>query len=211
MKKIMSLVLVLAIVLTFSGCGKKNIEKIPSLETIITMDEGDINSVLPGYTIDQLKEAWGAPNDSDENESVWYLNNMRLIVNNKRLGKVVVCSLEETTNDEPLMDYNSAYLQIDKAKVVDITSSNSIVVEIMNDVEHEKNEYSLSNGEIVSAVFSEDNQRAIDFISKLHVGSIINISRYDTTKPQNTTPYMNLECTGIDIYDEKGETIIEYF
>ena len=211
MKKITLLALVLVMVLVFAGCGTKDIEKIPSLETIITMDEGDINSVLPGYTIDQLKEAWGAPNDSIVNESVWYFNEIRLIVNNNWLGKVVVCGLEEATTDETLMDYGPAHLQIDKAVIVDIPSSNSIVVEIMNEVEHEKDEYSLGNGEIVSAIFSEDNQRAIDLIGTLHIGSIVNISRYDTTKPQDITPNMTLECTGIDIYDEKGEIIVEYF
>lgn len=211
MKKITLLALVLVMVLVFAGCGTKDIEKIPSLETIITMDEGGINSVLPGYTIDQLKEAWGAQNDSSVNESVWYLNETRLIVNNNWLGKVVVCGLEEATTDETLMDYGSAHLQIDKAVIVDIPSSNSIVVEIMNEVEHVKDEYSLDNGEIVFAIFSEDNQRAIDLIGTLHIGSIVNISRYDTTKPQDTTPNMTLECTGIDIYDEKGEIIVEYF
>ena len=106
---------------------------------------------------------------------------------------------------------HGGHLLIDKAVIVNIPSDNSIVVKIINEVEHEKDEYSLSNGEIVSAVFSEDNQRAIDFIGTLHVGSIVNISRYGTTKPQNTTPHMTLGCTGIDIYDEKGETIVEYF
>ena len=101
MKKIMSLILILVMVMAFAGCGKKDIEKLPSLETIITMDEGDINSVLPGYTIDQLEETWGAPNNSSENESVWYLNDMRLIVNYNWLGKVVVCGLEEAPDPNP--------------------------------------------------------------------------------------------------------------
>lgn len=101
MKKIMSLILILVMVMAFAGCEKKDIEKIPSLETIITMDEGDINSVLPGYTIEQLKEAWGVPNDSCEQTDVWYLNDMRLIVNCNWLGEVVVCGLEEAATDEP--------------------------------------------------------------------------------------------------------------
>ena len=100
MKKIMSLILILATTFALNGCGKKNIEKIPSLETIITMDEGDINTVLSGYTIEQLKEVWGTPNDSDMNESVWYLNNMCLIVSDNWLGEVVVCSLDESTTGE---------------------------------------------------------------------------------------------------------------
>ena len=100
MKKILATILVLIMVLAFAGCGKKDSEKIPDLETVFTMDEGDINSVLPGYTIDQLKEAWGAPKDSDVDESVWYLNDMRLIVNCNWLGEVVVCGLEKTTSDD---------------------------------------------------------------------------------------------------------------
>lgn len=206
MKKLIVLSLALVLTISLAGCGKNNIEKLPSLETIAEMDEGDVNSILPGYKIDQLKEAWGAPNDSDEQTNVWYLGDVRLIVNTNWLGEVTVCGLDKAPDDN-----NSAHLQIDKAVVVDITSSNSIVVEIANDLEHEKDEYSLSNGETVSAVFSDDNQRAINIISKLQVGSVINISRLDTTKPQNTAPYITLECTGIDIYDEKGETIVEYF
>ena len=95
MKKVLSVILIVAMILPIAGCGKKNAETIPSLQTIITMDEGDINSVLPGYTIDQLKEAWGAPNDSGEQTDVWYLNDMRLIVNCNWLGEVVVCGLEK--------------------------------------------------------------------------------------------------------------------
>lgn len=106
---------------------------------------------------------------------------------------------------------NDAHLRIDKAEVVEIQSKNSILVKIKNEPEHEKDEYNFTNGDIVSVIYSEENQRAIDFIRKLHVGSIVNISRYNTTKPQNTTPYMTLECTGIDIYDDKGESIVELF
>ena len=121
----------------------------------------------------------------------------------------VIAIRQDPVNDQAYSE--GAHLNIDKAVIVDIPSVNSIVVEIINETEHEKNEYSLSNGEIVSAVFFEDNQRAIDLISTLHVGSIGNLSRYDTTKIQNTTPYMILECTGNDIYDDQGESIIEYY
>mgnify|MGYP000913796721 CR=1 FL=1 len=122
----------------------------------------------------------------------------------------------------PLVDYpegyspeqkndNNAHLRIDKAEVVEIQSKNSILVKIKNELEHEKDEYTFTNGDIVSIIYSEENQRAIDFIRKLHVGSIVNISRYNTTKPKNATPYMTLECSGIDIYDDKGENIVEFF
>ncbi len=100
MKKIISLVLVLIMVLPFAGCSKKNIEKIPDLETIITMDEGDINSFLPGYKIEQLKEAWGAPDDSGASESVWCLNDVRLVVHYNWHGKVVVAGIETPTDTE---------------------------------------------------------------------------------------------------------------
>ena len=125
-------------------------------------------------------------------------------------GVVVVVITNRERNDNQLTA-GGAYHISDKAVIVDIPSNNCIVVEIMNETESEKDEYSLSNGELVSAVFSKDNQRAIDFIGGLHVGSIVNISRYNNTKPQNTTPYITLKCTGIDIYDDKGETIVEYF
>lgn len=125
-------------------------------------------------------------------------------------GVIMVVITNRERNDNQLTG-GGAYHISDKAVIVDIPSNNCIVVEIMNETENEKDEYSLSNGEIVSAVFSKDNQRAIDFIGRLHVGSIVNISRYNNTKPQNTTPYKTVECTGIDIYDDKGEEIVEFF
>lgn len=125
-------------------------------------------------------------------------------------GVVIVVAMNRNCIGNRESGYG-AHVLSDKAVIIDIPSSTCIVVEIMNEAEHEKNEYSLSNGDIVSAVFSKDNQRAIDFIAKLHVGSIINISRNDTTKPQNTSPYITLECQGIDIYDDKGEEIVEFF
>ena len=121
---------------------------------------------------------------------------------------VVITNRERNDNQ---LTGGGAYHISDKAVIVDIPSNNCIVVEIMNETENEKDEYSLSNGELVSAVFSKENQRAIDFIGKLHVGSIVNISRNNNTKPQNTTPYKTVECTGIDIYDDKGEEVVEFF
>ena len=126
------------------------------------------------------------------------------------VGVVMIVIINRERNDNQLTG-GGAYHISDKAVIVDIPSNNCIVVEIMNETENEKDEYSLSNGELVSAVFSKDNQRAIDFIGKLHIGSIINISRNNNTKPQNTTPYKTVECTGIDIYDDKGEEIVEFF
>jgi len=126
------------------------------------------------------------------------------------VGVIIVVAMNRNCIGNRESGYG-AHVLSDKAVIIDIPSSTCIVVEIMNEAEHEKNEYSLSNGDIVSAVFSEDNQRAIDFIAKLHVGSIVNISRYDTTKPQKATPHMTLECTGIDICDDKGEEIVEFF
>lgn len=126
------------------------------------------------------------------------------------VGVVMIVIINRERNDNQLTG-GGAYHISDKAVIVDIPSNNCIVVEIINETENEKDEYSLSNGELVSAVFSKDNQRAIDFIGKLHIGSIINISRNNNTKPQNTTPYKTVECTGIDIYDDKGEEIVEFF
>ena len=100
MKKLIVLSLALVLTTSLTGCGKNNIEKLPSLETIVEMDEGDINSVLPGYKIEQLKEAWGTPNDSDEQTNVWYLDDMRLIVNTNWLGEVVVCGLEKANQGQ---------------------------------------------------------------------------------------------------------------
>ncbi|QNU65755.1 hypothetical protein EHE19_012630 [Ruminiclostridium herbifermentans] len=105
----------------------------------------------------------------------------------------------------------NAHLLINKVRVAEIKSEHSIIVEVLDGSKSTEGEYSLVKGDIICVNYSDTNERAIELISKLNAGSIVNISRHNTTKPSNIKPYKTLECTGIDIYDSDGENVIEYF
>ena len=42
------------------------------------MSEADVNSLLPGYHIDQLREVWGKPDTSENSTACWKLGNSEL-------------------------------------------------------------------------------------------------------------------------------------
>lgn len=113
----------------------------------------------------------------------------------------------------------SAHLLIDRAKVLKVESDTTILVEILpriidgepRYVTEREDEYSLVTGDKVLAVFSEKNERAKEFMRKLESESIINISRPDNSKIDfGQTPPV-VKCTGVDIYDADGLTVVEYF
>ena len=49
---------------------RKSNDNLPSLSTISEMDEADVNSLLMGYRIIQLREVWGEPTHSKDNEDI---------------------------------------------------------------------------------------------------------------------------------------------
>ena len=48
--------------------NRKSNDNLPTLTAIAEMSEADVNSLLPGYHIDQLREVWGKP-DTSENST----------------------------------------------------------------------------------------------------------------------------------------------
>ena len=44
------------------------------------MSEADVNSLLPGYHIDQLREVWGKPDTSENSTACWKLGNDTTLV-----------------------------------------------------------------------------------------------------------------------------------
>ena len=51
------------------------------------MSEADVNSLLPGYHIDQLREVWGKPDSSENSTACWKLgNDTTLVVSYKNNG-----------------------------------------------------------------------------------------------------------------------------
>ncbi len=59
------------------------------------MGEADVNSILPGYNIDQLKEVWGKPNTSEDGTAYWKIGDVTLVVNYKNNGVVAICGLKD--------------------------------------------------------------------------------------------------------------------
>lgn len=106
---------------------------------------------------------------------------------------------------------SSAYLLIDKVHVVELESEYSIIVEVLSGKESRENEFALVSGEKIRVVYDYNNERITEFMGKIKVGSIINISRRNTTKLQLEQMPPTLECTGMDIYDDKGEKVVEYY
>ena len=68
MKKKLSVmtVIILALAICVSAWfygyyNRKSNDNLPTLTAIAEMSEADVNSLLPGYHIDQLREVWGKP------------------------------------------------------------------------------------------------------------------------------------------------------
>jgi len=82
---------------------RKSNDNLPALAAVSEMDEADVNSLLTGYKIAQLREVWGEPTCSKDNEDVWQIADMTLTVNYKNNGVVAICSLKDE-NVTPLGD-----------------------------------------------------------------------------------------------------------
>ena len=60
------------------------------------MSEADVNSLLPGYHIDQLREVWGKPDTSENSTACWkHGNDTTLVVSYKNNGIVAICGLKD--------------------------------------------------------------------------------------------------------------------
>ena len=72
MKKKLSVIAVIILVLAicvsawfYGYYNHKSNDNLPTLAAIAEMSEADVNSLLPGYHIDQLREVWGKPDTSE--------------------------------------------------------------------------------------------------------------------------------------------------
>lgn len=76
----------------------KSNDNLPTLMAISEMSESDINSLLVGYKINQLREVWEAPNYSEDSIDSWQIGDVTLVVSYKNNGVVVVCGLENRSD-----------------------------------------------------------------------------------------------------------------
>ena len=91
MKKIMSIVLVLIFLLGLFGCSKENI---PTIREVSQMKYKEVNEVLSGKEIQEIREAWGEPAEHDQNEDVYQLDeSMLLMITYTDAGVVESCEL----------------------------------------------------------------------------------------------------------------------
>lgn len=76
------------------SAGKSN-DNLPDLTSIAQMSEAEVNDVLPGYKITQLREVWGEPDQSEGSTDSWKTGNVTLVVNYKNNGVVAICGLKD--------------------------------------------------------------------------------------------------------------------
>ena len=92
MKKFVSLALVLTFLLSLMGCDNK--DNIPSISEVSQMKYLEVNEALTGKNIQEIRDAWGAPTESDSNEDVWQLDeSMLLIIAYNATGVIENCEL----------------------------------------------------------------------------------------------------------------------
>ena len=75
---------------------RKSTDNLPALDTALQMDEGDLNALLSGYQLDQLKTVWGEPDESKSSgqNNTWRLPDGRgVLVSSKADGTVVICAI----------------------------------------------------------------------------------------------------------------------
>ena len=104
MKKLLTIVLVIILLATISISAwfygyhnRKSTDNLPALTAIVQMSESDVNSLLPGYKIQQLREVWGEPDHSEDSSASWILGDITLVVNYKNNGIVVICGLKDSS------------------------------------------------------------------------------------------------------------------
>jgi len=103
MKKKLSVIAVIILVLAicvsawfYGYYNHKSNDNLPTLAAIAEMSEADVNNLLPGYRIDQLREVWGKPDTSENGTACWKIeNDTILVVSYKNNGIVAICGLKD--------------------------------------------------------------------------------------------------------------------
>ena len=101
MKKQLTIVLSFVVILgaifawSVAYAMRKNTDNLPTLATIVEMSEAEVNSLLPGYKINQLMTVWGEPDFSEDSTASWKIGDVTLIVNYKNNGVVAICGLKD--------------------------------------------------------------------------------------------------------------------
>ena len=76
---------------------RKSNDNLPALTEIVQMSESEVNTLLSGYNIAQLREVWGEASRSEANTEVWQIGAYTLTVNYTNKGVVAMCGLKDQT------------------------------------------------------------------------------------------------------------------
>ena len=102
-KKLITVLIVIAVIIgtvfawRIGYSMRKSNDNLPTLTIVSQMSEADVNSLLTSYRIIQLREVWGDPTYSEDNEDIWQIGDISLVVNYKNDGKVAVCGLKDAS------------------------------------------------------------------------------------------------------------------
>lgn len=89
-------VLILAFLWLYGYCSRKSSDNLPGLSYAAEMEEGERNAAVIGYRRAQLEDVWGKPDQSEEREDRWKLEDGRLLcVWYDQEGKAVECRLDQ--------------------------------------------------------------------------------------------------------------------
>ena len=106
MKKKLSIVIAIILVVVicvsawfYGYYSRKSNDNLPALTAIAEMSEYDVNSLLPGYKINQLRAVWGEPDSSEDGTDRWQIGKITLVVNYKNNGVVAICGLKNETGE----------------------------------------------------------------------------------------------------------------
>ena len=138
MKKKVKIVIIILLIVVLAVCAwfigyhtRKSQDNLPSLESIVEMDEADINDLLVGYRNYQLDDVWEDPDIKSENTWIWKIDEhtqLQVSCNNK--DKVVVCSLDSVFQAEILGIFDSYYLVEPVEGSPELSSSDRIEVKM---------------------------------------------------------------------------------
>ena len=149
---ISSVIIALAVCAWFFGYyNRKSQDNLPALESLLTMDEANMNELLVGYRNYQLEDVWGEPDVKSESTWIWRLNeNKQLQVNCNNKDKVVICSFDSIMKAKIVEISDGYYLVQSLEGCVELRSSNQIQVPI----EHLESSPEGEIGDIVEIVHS---------------------------------------------------------
>lgn len=129
----------------------KNQDNLPALESIVAMDEAEVNELLVGYRNYQLNDVWGEPDVKTENTWIWKINEytqVQVSFNNK--DKIVECGIGSVFQAKILEIGEGSYLVEPAEGSLELKSADQITVPIT----HLESSLEPEVGDIIEIIYS---------------------------------------------------------